>query len=592
MAYLQRSTPPPNKILSFHLNNFAGGLNNRSHLLESNQCSDVMNMSFMEDEIMERRKGQVIEEAGIASAILFMDTYRPYTGSDMRVKAINDAFYVNGSFVRSVSGQIQGLNVDGKYFFTDQNNLYVYGIFPQVTSTYEVITGTPMASNIPMRIITPPAGMYTPLGTTHKQGITYYDYTNQTICYMPCQLELNDSYKGANVLPEKVKFMVLHQGRVFASGSNKDDDNVFITDVRNPYYFPVALPIQLPPNSDMVRGMSVYDNSVLVGRKGDIYAIDGTTNNPDLGLRLFELRKLNTHAGFMNNMSINVAHNFLFFLGSDGVVYSLSSANQNEKIVSTTILSRTLDLFSSPLSLTRDNMLTACSVFYQDEWLLSIDDTVLVYNYRHRAWTRYNGFRARSFLVSEDKLLWGNQFGQVVKFADDYLDFDEPYESYWTSKNFDMEDPATFKQFKEFFLQTHTYDEYKSTIRIEVELDYVNVNSRMDVTNQVSKWGVAHFGDRFITRNINASIPITVGRRARNIRFTFRSGYISGFTCNTRTLLDLFTDNNEGKLVLVTDENQYYVYKEGEWTLISKEDTHSPMRIYQINGEYELRGKR
>ena len=58
MAYIQKNTPPPNKILNFSLRNFSGGLNNASDLLEDNESSDLLNMSFVDETLLEKRKGQ------------------------------------------------------------------------------------------------------------------------------------------------------------------------------------------------------------------------------------------------------------------------------------------------------------------------------------------------------------------------------------------------------------------------------------------------------------------------------------------------------------------------------------------------------
>ena len=49
MAYIQRITPPPNKVLNFSLRNFAGGLNNASDQPEDNDSTDLMNVMFCDE---------------------------------------------------------------------------------------------------------------------------------------------------------------------------------------------------------------------------------------------------------------------------------------------------------------------------------------------------------------------------------------------------------------------------------------------------------------------------------------------------------------------------------------------------------------
>ena len=49
-------TPPPNKIMTFTLSNFVGGLNNRSDQLEDNEALNLLNMEFADDTLMEKKK--------------------------------------------------------------------------------------------------------------------------------------------------------------------------------------------------------------------------------------------------------------------------------------------------------------------------------------------------------------------------------------------------------------------------------------------------------------------------------------------------------------------------------------------------------
>lgn len=592
MAYIQKNSPPPNKILSFSLKNFAGGINNRSDLLQPNEAYRLLNMSFLEDELMVKRDGTgAYDEYTLNSPITFMDEYFPYTDAPKMVKATNSELFIDNVKIMDVAGGVCGVNFDGKYYFADGGKLYVYGRFPQVDSTYVTVTGTINTGYMVMQI-TDPASNYTPLDTTHTRGMMFYNYDTKTVCYEPCQLELEDTFKGANILPNKVKYVIVHHGRLFASGNNTDDDNVFISDVRNPYYFAVSLPMQLPPNSDKVRGMIVYDDAVVVGRGRDVYFIQGSTNNYTLGVPVFTLRRLNTHTGIANHHAMKVAHNNLFFLGDDGVAYSVSSVNQDVKVTATSILSKQLDLYKDPFHLVHSDMEKAVSYFFKDEWYVSINELVLVYSYRHRAWTMYKGLNARSFYHKDGELLWGNEAGIITHFTSEGLDYGIPFEAYWTSKMFDMDESNAYKQFREFYIVAHTFNEKNSDIRLTFEIDYVDVKNEVVIQNQISYWGKSRFGERFITRNTNASLPFVIGRRGRGIRFTFRNGYTPSAPVSTRLELDSYLGLQEGMLVMVQDENTYYVYRNGTWEALEESDLNQAMKIYQVNGEYEYRGKR
>lgn len=591
MAYIQKTIPPPNKILDFSLQTFTGGLNNRTDQLLDNEASDLVNMCFADDTLMERRKGvDFFDDTAIDSPIYTISEFKPYTEDDQLIKASDTKIYFP-DMEFEIAGQIQGVNFNGRYFFVDGEHLYVYGKFPQVEGTYTKIIGTPVNENIIMKVIDPPNN-YTPLGTEHVEGITRYNYTNRTVHYEPCQHEMEDTYKGTNVLPDNPKYIVSHKGRVFISGSDKDDDNVFISDVRNPFYYPVYLPIQLPPNSDKVVGLTVFDDAVIIGRNNDIYAIQGNTNRYDVGTRVFELRKLNTHTGFANQNAVSLAHDYLFFLGSDGNAYALTAVNMEERVLSTRLISKQLDLFKYPLNFTHDDLKNAKSIFYKDEWYVSINDKILVYSYRHRAWTLYTGWNASSFYILNGELIFGTYTGYIGTPSNDYYDFGEPYRSFWRSKWFDMNHANNYKQFKEFFIVAHVYDDKTSGVDLTFEIDYANVKEHYSIRDSMARWGKSRWGDRFINRNIVTSLPLVLGRRGRVIRFTLSNGYEPSGTVEKYGDLQSVPEKRNGMLIKVLDEDNYYIYYKGSWYIMLEDDLNQAMKIYQVNGTYELRGKR
>ena len=592
MAYIQRNTPPPNKIYTFTLNNFVGGLNNRSEILQPNQCSDVLNMTFADDTVMEKRRGStIVDTLRLNGELVFIDEYKPYNDTDVLIRATKTEIYVGNMKVANIKGQITGVNFAGKYFFADGEKFYVWGKFPQRSTTYEEVIGTPDANYLLMEVVNPPQG-FTPLGTEHTRGKVKYDYTNRKVWYEPCQNEIEDPYKKSNVLPQNPRYIVVHNGRLFISGSKKDNDNVFISDLNNPYYFPVSLPMQLPPNSDKIVGLHVYDDSVVVGREEDIYVITGMTNRTDMGVPVFRLKKINTHTGFANHYAVNVAHNYLFFMGSDGNAYALSSIQGNERALASSILSRTIDFFRPPVNLTKQDIYEASSIFFDDKWYITMKDKIMIYSYRHQAWTMYNNLHARSFYKFNNVLFWGNKDGQLCMPSEDHLDQGEPYEAYWSSKTFDMGEPSYYKQFKDFFIIAHTFDNFNSDIGVTFEIDHIIVKENFLIKNQKSIWGKSRFGDRFINNNVNASLPFSIGRRGRTIRFIFRNGFEIGTPVSTVDELDGYLGKKEGLLVKVTSTNQYFSFINGTWVEQTMENLNQTIRIYSVNGDYELRGKR
>ena len=524
-------------------------------------------------------------------SVSFIDEFKPYQGEDMLLKATESTMYIGDEVLTDLQGKPNGVNHNGMYIFADGDSLYTYAKLHQEESTYRKVLGTPVDDYMLFEIISPP-DEHAQLGTEHVEGVLVADYDNAVVYYEPCENEFSDTYKGANVVPNSVKYIVSHGGRVYLSGDDRDDDNVFISDLRRPFYYPVSLPIQLPPTSDKIVGMVVYDNSIVVGRTGDIYAIFGNTNRPDMGVEPYFLKRINTHTGFANNDAVSIVHNHLFFLGNDGNTYALGSTRVNEKELSTVITSKTIDILKSPINLTLDDIKTATAYFHQDMWYLSIKDKVLVFSYRNMAWTMWDGFNAKCFYVLGDKLIWGMKNGYVATFGEDYLDFGTPYQAFWYSKHFDMDDANSYKQFREFFIVAHTFNDYNSNINLLFEVDYADIKDSVSIENQISIWGKSKWGDRLINRNVNPSLPFVIGRRGRTIRFKFTNGYFVHGMVDTAIELESYVGRAEGVLVKVIDENAFYLYTGGSWTIMEKEDLNQRMKVYQINGDYEMRGKR
>lgn len=598
MAYIQRKIPSPNKVFSFPIKDFSGGLNNASEILMDNESSDLLNMAFTDRVLMEKRQGldwydsfQVLDAEGVGDDITYLGEYKPYVGDDELIRASNLKVYSENYKIQDVLGQIDAINFYGRFYFVDGDSLYVYGKFPSATSTYVDVTGE-YVSKCVMKVVNPAEG-YTPLDTTHIMGVTRYNYDTFEVSYEPCQNELDDSSKGVNIVPSNPRFICAHNGRVFLSGVKDDNDNVFISAVERPFYFPVGLPMQIPPDSDEIMGLIVYNNSVVVGRKHDIYVIMGDTNDTTLGFDLFVLKKLNTHTGFASGKAVSVVNNFLFFLGSDGIVYAMSSVNYDSKNLITQIISGQLDLTKYPISVTYDDMATASAVYITGEWYLSIADKVLLYNYDNRAWTLYDGFNATSMYNRDNALIFGKSNGYVGCYGTNYLDYSHPYKAYWKSKNYDMDEPNLFKHFRDLTISAHTYEAYLSDIYIGVEIDYIDASDEFHVESAVTLWGKAKFGEKFINRNITASLPLWISRRGRTIRFTIMNGYVYEGYVDTLADRDNWPDKYTGMVLYVLSDTTFYLYnKDREWEVLDNSQINQRMKIHQLNIDFETRGAR
>lgn len=433
--------------------------------------------------------------------------------------------------------------------------------------------------------------LYVPRPEEFTEGVMQYDEEKGLAWYEPCVQELDDPYKGEAHVPEKPTLIELNKDRIFVSGCEDTPHMVYISDVNNTLYFPVNLPLQVPPNSDKIVGLKYFHSAIIIFRKYDVHVLYGNTNRMDTG-DMFRLKLINTHTGSVNNNSIQIVHNYLFYLGSDGIVYRLHTPQTNTDLLATKVVSKEIDLFKEPIGYELEDLDSASTIFFNNEYWLSIKDKILVYSYDYMAWTLYNNINATSFLELDGELIIGTDDGRTLQFGVGYSDDYLPYVAYWISKRYDFGIPSNYKQFKELYIIAHVYDDYVSNIKLDFEIDYVNVRDTPVVKSRLSLWAVAQWGDRFITRNIAPSLPLPIGRRGRVIRFMFGNGYfVDGIMETFQDILDL-EEYIKDTIYFVKDEKKCYTYNGMRWVEMDEEELYQPLRIYEINGDYEVRSKR
>jgi hypothetical protein len=300
------------------------------------------------------------------------------------------------------------------------------------------------------------------------------------------------------------------------AGGTIDPHNIWISDIHNPFYYPVGLQLRPDPNGDHITALTEFHGAIIVGRMHDVYVIYGNTNRTDVDSSIYRMSKINTHTGIISDATVAKVNNYLFYLGGDGVVYSTQV-----EMLQTRIMNRTVDLKSAPINLDMSDMLNACAVFKDNVYYLSIADKILLYSYDTMSWSVWDGLNARSFLILNYELLFGADNGHLYKYGVGYSDDGVAISAYWSSKRFDMGAGSRMKKFKSMYVVAHSYDDVPSTIHIDFEIDYAEVSTNIDYKSMISTWGSAIFGERFIKWNINKSEPIPINRRGRLIRFIF-----------------------------------------------------------------------
>lgn len=415
--------------------------------------------------------------------------------------------------------------------------------------------------------------------------------------YEPCTHELRSAYYGVNVLPPKPTHICFTKNRVIISGGDEEGHIIYMSEVNNPYYFPVSTGLALPNDGTEINGLVSFHDSIVLSRKNDMHVVYGSSNNPDFG-DLFALKRITTHTGCISSATMKVVHNYLFYLGADGIVYRMHTTNTDVRLLATTIVSKTVDLFKAPLSLTLDEMKQATSTFTNEHYYLSIGDKVLVYSYRFMAWTVFDRLGAKCMYAYNDEVIWGkgNKLMHFDKttFLDEGVDFN----CLWESKLFDLDAPINYKYFKYISLVFDTYEQFDSTAKLIFEIDYEDVKLNHVFKNAVSRWGKSIWGvDRFATRNISKSLPIYVGRRGRLVKVKVHNGNFVKHLVNTYDeLAGILPETDSIAFVRDTKKHFKYVYnKEAdllEWQELGKDEVNQPIKLYNIEIEYSLRGRR
>ena len=130
MAWIQKNNIPIPKKIPFSLNNFNGGLNNKSSdtMLQDNQASDLLNMAFSEDGLMEKRHGvEQMLNTPLDKPITFLDVYTPINSKPELLVGTNQELYKGTRTSIDIVKQGKDMFDEGEYdgLILNNNKLYL-----------------------------------------------------------------------------------------------------------------------------------------------------------------------------------------------------------------------------------------------------------------------------------------------------------------------------------------------------------------------------------------------------------------------------------------------------------------------------------
>ena len=355
----QKFTTP--ERITFTVKDFTGGLNNvmSENRLKDNQSPDLLNVRFRKDGVLEKRSGLKPYDIINGAYSINGDLHGAWTikvddnKETLLLHVDDDLIYVRSSDRKPVfipwgqTEETRSLSVtqfqDKVYFVDGSIYLYVLKI------------GELEKDSLPniYRIIDPPSD-FTPNAKPSVEGVYKDSRSNENYniinsWYEPCEYELEDGYKGVNrISAYRKKYICIHKDRLYIAGDENDPNMLYISDILNPYYFPAALPIQTPPDGDIITALKVFGQALIIGRQNSMYALFGNTNRDNTEAYL--LTKISTHTGVVNNKCLDVVQNFLFYVGSDLNLYKMTHVTTTSNTLTTTKLNTNVDLKRPPLN--------------------------------------------------------------------------------------------------------------------------------------------------------------------------------------------------------------------------------------------------
>ena len=609
------SMPTTNTKLSFVLNDFSGGLVNNVNdaKMKDNQSPDMLNMMFRVDGLLQKRPGTIfINETPFVDDLIRVIPYEYEANREVLLYLNSQGLYYKSNDEFKCVWENNGFDLKyahfmGTLYFTD--GLFIYSYNHTDKKTCKIVNPPSDFTPNPKPAVT---GVHKDkLIKTLSSGVNVYEKW-----YEPCQYELEDGYKGSNFIPPCIDCFIVHKDRLYISGGSFSPNMIWISDLLNPFYFPSALPIQTPPDDDVITAFHVYNDELIIGRRDSIYALFGNTNRND-SIEQYRLVKVNSHTGMANSHSADNVYHLMFFAGTDGNFYKLNPPTSSNNTLYTSQLNTTLDITMPPFNLVSDDIRSAISVFDGTNglWYVQIADITLVYSYQLRAWTRYNHIDATTFFKLNNVVHFSRLTGCIYRFADkegnqkyydDYFDLDTgdviqlPICAYWTSRNMDMGTPARVKQFRDTYITSECFDDYATTVNVKYEVDYVDIREEFKIENEVSKWDRAIFDvSKFVSRNIDRSLPLMINRRGRTIKVYFGCGYEYWGSMPTVPPPGLIS---EYQLVYVKEDEKLYLRvprrdgftdkKDKYFIEFPKEELNQALLVHNIMGIYELKGYR
>ena len=177
---------------------------------------------------------------------------------------------------------------------------------------------------------------------------------------------------------------------------------IFSTDIDNMYYVPTNA--YFPPitnDADKIVGLISFDDALVIFKQKSVFALYGFDNTD------YKLKEINVPIGAINRDVICRAGNYMYYLGSDGVVYSIYDVTNATDKLKANPLCDTIDLVKSPISIYPDEWTGAFACYYNGYYLLRVGNKILVYK-DNAGWFLWDNIEPTCFCTYQNDLLLMN----------------------------------------------------------------------------------------------------------------------------------------------------------------------------------------
>ena len=136
-----------------------------------------------------------------------------------------------------------------------------------------------------------------------------------------------------------------------------------MTDIDNPHYVPTnAYVLPITNDGDYITGMYSFNGVLSIFKRNSVFALYGYTaddeNSP------FTLKEVTVEVGTNSPRSITQVGNYLYYLGTNGIVYAMYDVRTDVMKMMSTPISNDINLRKYPIQLYPNDWKDAFGILY------------------------------------------------------------------------------------------------------------------------------------------------------------------------------------------------------------------------------------